>query len=141
VVFSPLTDRYGGARWTLVSGVGILVSLLWTLTTLDPEPAAGAAALEAQFQGFLWGMVAIFFFTGIGNASTFKQMPMIFERRQAGGVIGWTAAIAAYGPFAFGLLLATTTVPVFFWIGVVFTLVGITITWVRYARPGAPRPS
>jgi NNP family nitrate/nitrite transporter-like MFS transporter len=141
VVFSPLTDRYGGARWTLVSGVGILVSLLWTLTTLDPEPAAGAAALEAQFQGFLWGMVAIFFFTGIGNASTFKQMPMIFERRQAGGVIGWTAAIAAYGPFAFGLLLATTTVPVFFWIGVAFTLVGITITWVRYARPGAPRPS
>jgi NNP family nitrate/nitrite transporter-like MFS transporter len=141
IVFSPLTDRYGGARWTLVSGVGILASLLWTLTTLDPDPAAGAAALESQFQGFLWGMIAIFFFTGIGNASTFKQMPMIFERRQAGGVIGWTAAIAAYGPFAFGLLLATTSVPIFFWIGVGFTLVGIGITWVRYARPGAPRPS
>jgi NNP family nitrate/nitrite transporter-like MFS transporter len=141
VVFSPLTDRYGGARWTLVAGVGILASLLWTLTKLDPDPAAGAAALQAQFQGFLWGMIAIFFFTGIGNASTFKQMPMIFERRQAGGVIGWTAAIAAYGPFAFGLLLATTTVPIFFWIGVVFTCFGIGITWVRYARPGAPRPS
>ncbi|MCA0328741.1 MAG: MFS transporter [Actinobacteria bacterium] len=141
VAFSPLTDRFGGARWTLVSGVGILGSLLWTLTTLAPDPAAGAAALQSQFQSFLWAMIAIFFFTGIGNASTFKQMPMIFERRQAGGVIGWTAAIAAYSPFAFGLLLATTTVPIFFWIGVVFTLVGIAITWVRYARPGAPRPS
>ena len=42
-------------------------------------------------------MLAIFLFAGIGNASTFKQMPMIFEKRQAGGVIGWTAAIAAFG--------------------------------------------
>ena len=51
-------------------------------------------------------MIVIFFFTGVGNASTFKQMPMIFKPRQAGGVIGWTAAIAAYGPFIFGVLLA-----------------------------------
>ena len=34
----------------------------------------------------------------VGNASTFGQMPMLFEPRQAGGVIGFTAAIAAYGP-------------------------------------------
>jgi NNP family nitrate/nitrite transporter-like MFS transporter len=141
VVFSPLTDRYGGARWTLVSGVGILASLLWTLRYISPDPASGAQALQAQFQGFLWGMIAIFFFTGIGNAATFKQMPMIFERRQAGGVIGWTSAIAAYGPFVFGLLLAMTNVSVFFWLGVAFTVFCIGLTWVRYARPGAPKPS
>ena len=40
-----------------------------------------AAALSGDFHSFLYGMLAIFLFAGIGNASTFKQMPMIFERR------------------------------------------------------------
>jgi NNP family nitrate/nitrite transporter-like MFS transporter len=39
---------------------------------------------------FVGLMLGVFFFSGVGNASTFKQMPMIFEPRQAGGVIGWT---------------------------------------------------
>jgi NNP family nitrate/nitrite transporter-like MFS transporter len=141
VVFAPLTDRFGGARWTLVAGIGILVSLLFTIQHVTPEPGQGAAALQSDFQGFLWGMIAIFFFTGIGNASTFKQMPMIFERRQAGGVIGWTAAIAAFGPFFFGVGLAVSTVTNFFYLGVAFAIACIVLTWVRYARPGAPKPS
>jgi len=141
VAFAPLTDRFGGARWTLVSGIGILVSLLFTIQHVTPDPGQGAAALQADFQGFLWGMIAIFFFTGIGNASTFKQMPMIFERRQAGGVIGWTSGIAAYGPFFFGIGLAVSNVTNFFYLGVVFALACIVLTWIRYARPGAPKPS
>src|SRR5699024_6786087 len=72
--------------------------------------------------------------------STFKQMPMIFEPRQAGGVIGWTAAIAAFGPFLFGVGLTIMSPTTFYWIGVVWAVLSIAITWVRYARPGAPRP-
>jgi len=102
VVFSPLTDRMGGAIWTLISGVGLVASISFTLTTLVPDTSS-AEALQSGFSRFLWGMLAIFLFSGIGNASTFKQMPMIFERRQAGGVLGWTSAIAAFGPFFFGL--------------------------------------
>ena len=141
VLFAPLTDRFGGARWTLVSGIGILLSLLYTMMHVHPDPSQGADALRLDFVGFLVGMIAIFFFTGIGNASTFKQMPMIFERRQAGGVIGWTSAIAAYGPFFFGVGLAVANITAFFTLGVVFALACIVITWVRYARPGAPKPS
>ena len=141
VAFSPLTDKFGGARWTLVAGIGILVSLLFTLQHVSPNPAAGAAVLTSEFHMFLAGMISIFFFTGMGNASTFKQMPMIFERRQAGGVIGWTSAIAAYGPFLFGVGLATMAVSTFLWIVVAFTVFCIGLTWVRYARPGAPKPS
>jgi NNP family nitrate/nitrite transporter-like MFS transporter len=66
---------------------------------------------------------------------------MIFERRQAGGVIGWTAAIAAFGPFFFGVGLTLMSPQYFFWIGAAFAIMCIAITWVRYARPGAPRPS
>ncbi|MGJ7440368.1 MFS transporter [Aquipuribacter sp. MA13-6] len=141
VLFSPLTDRYGGARWTLVSGIGILLSVLYTSQQLSPDVAAGAAAIEAEFTRFFVGMMAIFLFTGIGNASTFKQMPMIFERRQAGGVIGWTAAIAAFGPFFFGIGLTLVSPETFFYVGVAFAALCIAVTWWRYARPGAPKPS
>jgi NNP family nitrate/nitrite transporter-like MFS transporter len=140
VLFAPLTDRMGGAIWTLISGIGIVGSILFTISALTPD-ASSAAALESGFTRFLWGMLAIFLFAGIGNASTFKQMPMIFERRQAGGVIGWTAAIAAFGPFIFGIGLTTIGVVPFYWLGVVYGVMCIGITWWRYARPGAPKPS
>ncbi len=140
VLFSPLTDRMGGAIWTLISGIGLLVTISFTALYLSPDPTAGADALASDFNRFLWGMLGIFLFAGIGNAATFKQMPMIFEPRQAGGVIGWTAAIAAYGPFFFGVGLTIMAPEVFYAIGIAFALLGIAITWVRYARPGAPKP-
>ena len=140
VLFAPLTDRTGGAVWTLVSGVGLIVSIAFTLPALTPDTSS-AAALERGFDQFLWGMLAIFLFAGIGNASTFKQMPMIFEKRQAGGVIGWTAAIAAFGPFFFGIGVTTLGPTTFFAIGIAWAVMCVAITWSRYARKGAPKPS
>ncbi|MBB1515050.1 NarK/NasA family nitrate transporter [Tessaracoccus sp. MC1679] len=140
IVFSPLTDRMGGAIWTLISGIGILGSILFTIPALTPDTSS-AAALQGGFNQFLWGMLLIFLFSGIGNASTFKQMPMIFEKRQAGGVIGWTAAIAAFGPFLFGVGLTIMSPTIFYAIGAVWAVMCIAITWFRYARPGAPKPS
>ena len=137
--FSPLTDKMGGAIWTLISGVGIAVSVVLTIPALTPDTSS-AAALEGGFDRFLYGMLAIFLFAGIGNASTFKQMPMIFERRQAGGVIGWTAAIAAFGPFFFGVGLNAFGPVTFYWIGAAWAVMCIALTWWRYARPGAPKP-
>lgn len=138
--FSPLTDRMGGAIWTLVSGLGLVVSIALTIPALTPDTSS-AAALEGGFSRFFWGMMAIFLFAGIGNASTFKQMPMIFEKRQAGGVIGWTSAIAAFGPFLFGVGLTLVGPVAFYWIGVAWAVMCVVITWVRYARKGAPRRS
>ena len=138
--FAPLTDRMGGAIWTLISGLGLIVSIGFTITTLTPDTSS-AAALQGGFNRFFWGMLAIFLFAGIGNASTFKQMPMIFEPRQAGGVIGWTSAIAAFGPFLFGVGLTIVGPVVFYWLGVAWAVMCVGITWVRYARKGAPKPS
>lgn len=139
-VFAPLTDRMGGAIWSLISGVGLVVSIAATIPALTPDTSS-AASLQGGFTHFLWGMLAIFLFSGIGNASTFKQMPMIFEKRQAGGVIGWTAAIAAFGPFLFGIGLTTMGAVAFYAVGVAWALMCVGITWWRYARKGAPRPS
>lgn len=66
---------------------------------------------------------------------------MIFERRQAGGVIGWTAAIAAFGPFIFGVGLTIMSPTTFYVIGLFYAVMCVAITWWRYARPGAAKPS
>ncbi len=41
----------------------------------------------------------LFAASGIGNGSTFRTIGVIFDRQQAGPVLGWTSAIAAYGAF------------------------------------------
>ena len=134
VLAGPVADRVGGARVTLVAALGIAASAGYTSFQLSPTSAL-------DFSKFFWGMIAIFFFTGVGNASTFKQMPMIFPPRQAGGVIGWTAAIAAFGPFVFGLMFATGYTQALYWLGVVVSLIGAAMCWYFYARPGAEMPS
>lgn len=133
VFAGPFADRFGGGKLTVISTLGISLSSMYTLLHIDPTSAD-------QFPKFLFGMLAIFFFSGVGNASTFKQMPMIFERRQAGGVIGWTAGIAAYGPFGFGVLLANIAPWLFYVMGIVLGLVAAVVAWWFYARPRAEMP-
>lgn len=85
-------------------------------------------------------MLGMFFFSGFANAGTFKQMPMILPPRQSGGVIGWTGAIAAFGPFIAGMLISSVGAPGFFWGCVVFFIIATTLVWIYYARPNAPFP-
>lgn len=133
VVSGPVADRLGGGRLTVVATLGISGAALYSAFQVSPTSVD-------EFPRFLAGMLAIFFFAGVGNASTFKQMPMIFERRQAGGVIGWTSAIAAYGPFIFGVMLSFVAPALLFGMGVVFALVAAAVSWWFYARPGAEKP-
>ncbi|MGE0000616.1 MAG: MFS transporter [Fimbriimonadaceae bacterium] len=134
----PISDKLGGGRVTSVAALGLVACTF--VATAFTNPTSLAA-----WPGFLWCMLGIFFFSGIGNASTFKQMPMIFPPRQAGGVIGWTSAIAAYGPLLFavpiGAMISRTGHPTaFFQIAGAFFVVNFFINWWFYARKGAPRP-
>ena len=130
----PLCDRFGGAIFTFIGGAGMAVGTLVTVFFLTPTSVD-------EFSGFLTGMIIIFFFSGLANAGTFKQMPMIFPKRQAGGAIGWTAAIAAFGPFIVGMAL-TAMSPTAFFIGCsAFCVFCTGLAWFYYARPGAPNPS
>lgn len=130
----PLCDRFGGAIFTFIGGVGMTAGTIITALFLTPTDVG-------EFTGFLAGMIIIFFFSGLANAGTFKQMPMLFPKRQAGGAIGWTAAIAAFGPFIVGMAL-TAVSPTAFFIGcAVFCVICTSLAWVFYARPGAPNPS
>ncbi|MDZ7577010.1 MAG: MFS transporter [Candidatus Nanopelagicales bacterium] len=134
VATGPLADRIGGAPLTAVSAIGIAGGAVFTAFQLSPTSVD-------QFPAFFWGMMVIFFAAGVGNASTFKQMPMIFPPRQAGGVIGWVSAIAAYGPFLVSVLLATIAPSAFFLGLAAFALIGLVLTVAFYARPGAEKKS
>jgi MFS transporter, NNP family, nitrate/nitrite transporter len=140
IAWGPLTDRFGGAFWTTVSGIGITVSAVFTSFFLTPGPDD-----RGQFTWFVVGMLGVFFFAGIGNASTFKQMPMIFPPRQAGGVIGFTAAVAALGPFLASVILAW----VISWQGdgrpffhglAIYCVIAVGLNWWYYQRKGAEKP-
>ncbi|MFQ5569599.1 MAG: NarK/NasA family nitrate transporter [Rhodothermales bacterium] len=54
---------------------------------------------ETFFLPFLILFLILFITTGIGNGSTFRSIPYIFQPHQAGPVLGWTSAVAAYGAF------------------------------------------
>ncbi|MCB1280327.1 MAG: MFS transporter, partial [Salinibacterium sp.] len=71
----------------------------------------------------------------------FKQMPMIFPPRQAGGAIGWTAAIGAFGPFLVGISLSVMAPHAFFVICAVWCAFCTWLAWWYYARRNAPMPS
>ena len=132
--WGPLCDKFGGGIWTLISGVGMTAFTVMTIFFLSPTDSG-------QFTGFLIGMLGVFTFAGIGNAGTFKQMPMIFPKRQAGGVIGFTSAVAAFGPFLVGIAL-TLMVPRTFFVGAAVYFAFCTfLTWHYYVRPGAERKS
>jgi NNP family nitrate/nitrite transporter-like MFS transporter len=138
VIFGRIADRTGGAILTHLAGIGMVASAI--AVTFFTQPSS-----VASFPYFLAAMLALFFFAGIGNASTFKQMPMIFPPRQAGGVIGFTAAIAAYGPFLVSILvsaaLASSGSPnAFFYGAAVFYALNVGLNWWLYTRKGAEKP-
>ncbi|MNK35378.1 Nitrate/nitrite transporter NarK [compost metagenome] len=143
IAFGFVADKVGGAILTTVTGLGILAGSILLVTQGLVAPTS-----MDQFPLFVTVILGMFFFTGIGNAGTFRQYPIIFKEnpRQAAGVIGWTAAIAAFGPFIFSKLIgnnisANGTVNQFF-IGVcLFTLLATGINWWFYNRKNCEKPS
>jgi NNP family nitrate/nitrite transporter-like MFS transporter len=135
VLMGPPSDKWGGAIFTSLSALGLIVFSFLVIPYLTP------GSLES-FPYFVACMLGLFFFAGIGNASTFRQIPIIFEPRQAGGVLGWTGAIAAYGPFIFatfiGKTITVTGSPVFFFQCVAaFYAINLVLNWWYYNRRGA----
>lgn len=142
VLFGFISDKTGGAILTTITGLGIIAGsvMLVTMGLLTPD------SME-QFPMFVTVMFGLFFFTGIGNAATFRQFPIIFihNPRQAAGVIGWTAAIAAYGPFIFSMLIGAVIGAIGsakpFFIGlIIFSIIATFINWYFYNRKGCVKP-
>lgn len=148
VLFGFVADKVGGALLTTITGFGFIGCIIVMISMGLVAPTS-----IDQFPYFLITMLLIFFFSGIGNAGTFRQYPIIFKYNpvHAAGVIGWTAAIAAYGPFIFSIIIGAVlhsskelgmkNANSFFWGLLIFSVAATIINWYYYQRKGAERPS
>jgi MFS transporter, NNP family, nitrate/nitrite transporter len=156
-----VSDKLGGAVvtfWTFIAMIAAVVGVIFFL------PHAGTSG---NFWGFFWMFMMLFAGTGVGNASTFRMIPVIFltERqraaagkgapaqaqaiteanKEAAAVLGFSSAVAAYGAFfipkSYGTSIALTGGPeAALWCFVAFYVTCIAITWWCYSRKGADMP-
>jgi len=134
-----VADKMGGAKVTQIISVVMLISALGVAYFL--KLAYSSATPEQYFVPFLLLFLLLFAATGIGNGSTFRTISQVFDKEQAGPVLGWTSAIAAYGAFyipkVFGEQIKATTPENALYGFAIFYGVCILINWWFYLRKNA----
>ena len=156
-----LADKLGGAAVTFWNFIVMALAVVGVIYFL---PVAGAGG---NFAGFLSMFIVLFLTTGIGNGSTFRMIPVIFlteqsraaegkskeaqeqavknANKEAAAVLGFSAAVAAYGGFfipkSYGTSITLTGGPeAALYTFIVFYVTCIAITWWYYARKNAEMP-
>ena len=86
----------------------------------------------------------IFYCTGVGNGSTFRQIGVIFDKWLTPPVLGWSSAIASFGAFLipqfFSVFIAAKTPEVAFFIFGGYYATCLLLNWWFYFRTGAEKP-
>ena len=145
-----ISDRFGGGRVTFWTFAAMIAATFGVISFLG----------LGSFVGFFACFMALFFLTGVGNASTFQMIPVIMAREiprlmphldaeerkrqiamESGAIVAFTSAIAAYGAFfipkAYGTSIAMTGSAVgALWGFLIFYVICVVITWAVYTRPG-----
>ena len=169
-----LADKYGGARVTLCTFGAMIagtLGVLWSLAQLTPNPTqdpAIALANESMFPWFLAAFLFVFAATGIGNGSTFRMIPVLWQNaakkatpagrrgachalarstKEASAVIGIASAVGAIGGFLIPLSFGAPwiddpveAVQTSFAVFTVFYAVCLATTWwSTSARRASPR--
>lgn len=140
-----LSDRVGGAKVTLYTFGAMTAAALWLVNADEIAP-------------MIAGFIALFILSGIGNGSTYKMIPSIFEaksrgldhldiaqraawsRQMSGALIGIAGAVGALGGVGVNVLLrasylsAEKSATMAFWAFLGFYVVCAAITWVAYVR-------
>lgn len=131
-----LADKMGGAKVTQIISAIMVVSALGVAYFM--KQAYASATPEEFFWPFLILFVLLFAATGIGNGSTFRTISQVFNKEQAGPVLGWTSAVAAYGAFiipkVFGEQIKATTPENALYGFAIFYVVCMVINWWFYLR-------
>ncbi|HHL20783.1 MAG TPA: antiporter, partial [Aliiroseovarius sp.] len=138
-VGGTIADKLGGARVTQWISIIMVASALGVAYFL--KQAYASATPQDYFLPFMILFLVLFAATGIGNGSTFRTIAAVFDKEQAGPVLGWTSAVAAYGAFiipkVFGEQIKATTPEYALYGFAIFYAVCIAINWWFYLRPNA----
>ncbi len=134
-----ISDKVGGSIVTqIISAVMVVASVAVGRVMMQ---AYGSATPEQYFPAFLGLFVVLFFASGVGNGSTFRTIGVIFDRQQAGPVLGWTSAIAAYGAFVAPIVIGDQIkagTPQYAMYGfAAFYAICLVLNWWFYLRAGA----
>jgi len=134
-----IADKIGGSKVTQICAVAMVASALGVAYYM--KLAYASATPEEYFIPFFVLFLVLFTATGIGNGSVFRTIAMVFNKEQAGPVLGWTSAVAAYGAFYIPKLLgeqikATTPENALYGLAA-FYAVCVLINWWFYLRPSA----
>ena len=146
-----VSDRWGGGRVTLLVFCGMALGVFGVIQALQAH----------SFLLFFSAFLALFFLSGVGNASTFQMVPIAMARemerlmpeadaearrraaeREGAAIIGFTSAVAAFGaffvPMGYAAAIAWTGSPVAaLWAFMAFYATCIVLTWGAYTRRGA----
>ncbi len=134
-----ISDKVGGSIVTqVISAVMVVASAAVGYVMML---AYGSATPEQYFSTFMWLFVLLFAASGIGNGSTFRTIGVIFDRQQAGPVLGWTSAIGAYGsfiaPVVIGAQIKAGTPQMAMYGFAIFYALCLVLNWWFYLRSGS----
>lgn len=153
-----LADRIGGGRITLYTFVAMMFAAGILVVTGMLDDGMTGAATGGQMIGYVAGFILLFLLSGIGNGSTYKMIPSIFEakaqdhvdwtaeqkaawsRRMSGALIGFAGAVGALGGVFINVALrlsyvgAAKSATNAFWIFLAFYVICAIVTWVVFLR-------
>jgi NNP family nitrate/nitrite transporter-like MFS transporter len=161
-----IADRVGGGKVTMYTFIAMIVAAGILVGTGMIDDGATGAPTGAQMTGYVAGFILLFVLSGIGNGSTYKMIPSIFEakaqshdewsrdekaawsRSMSGALIGFAGAIGALGGVFINVVLRASYVGEAksatnaFWVFLAFYAVCAVVTWavflrVRHARTRA----
>ncbi len=134
-----ISDKMGGAIVTQFVSIVMIISAIGV--GYYAKLAYQSATPQDFFMPFFILLVILFTATGIGNGSTFRTISMVFNEEQAGPVLGWTSAVAAYGAFlipkVIGENMSSGTPEVAMYAFAVFYGVCAVLNWWYYLGPKA----
>ncbi|MFZ2289241.1 MAG: antiporter [Halopseudomonas yangmingensis] len=134
-----VSDKVGGSIVTQV--ISVVMVLASIAAGYVMQQAYVAEQPEQFFFSFLLIFLVLFAASGIGNGSTFRSIGVIYNREQAGPVLGWTSAVGAYGsfiaPIVIGEQVRAGTPEIAMYGFAVFYALCLVLNWWFYLRSNA----
>jgi NNP family nitrate/nitrite transporter-like MFS transporter len=153
-----LADRIGGGRITLYTFVAMIFAAGILVVGGMFDDALPGAPTGGQMVAYVAGFILLFILSGIGNGSTYKMIPSIFEakaqghdewspaekaawsRAMSGALIGFAGAVGALGGVFINIVLRASYVSDAksatnaFWVFLAFYVVCAFVTWFVFLR-------